>query len=100
MVDSSASVSMRHSNVAPKSLRNSVFRNVAFSLNKPFASGPSLVAIDSVEKKRKRHSKNNTISANGAMKIVIYSDSSLSLALALEPGVFLPIKLYADCIFS
>lgn len=49
----SALVSMRHSNTAPRSLRCNDFRSVAFSVNKPFASGPSLVDIDSSEETKK-----------------------------------------------
>lgn len=48
-VVSSASDSMRHSNVAPNSFRVNTIDNVAFSVNKPFASGPSLVDIDSIK---------------------------------------------------
>lgn len=64
-VDSSASDSMRHSNVAPISLRVNIIDKLAFSVNKPFASGPSLVDTDSLcgrrnamEMERERKKKN------------------------------------------
>lgn len=53
---SSASDSMRHSNVAAISFLVNTMDNFAFSENKPFASGPSLVDIDSIVRKMKKKS--------------------------------------------
>lgn len=56
-VVSRASVSMRHSNVAAISFRVNITDSIAFSVNKPFASGPSLVDIDSTAWRRRERKK-------------------------------------------
>lgn len=46
---------MRHSNVDAISLRVNTMDNIVFSVNNPFASGPSLVDIDSIGRFKKKN---------------------------------------------